>query len=130
MKIRLLKDEDIPVLEELNKINHPNDSFPNFDKFEVIYVITTNSNEIITAGGIELIVEGVCITDKKFSEHVRGRALRELLSLLLQDCSRIDQAYLHVFLNSHDEVWERALQGNGFKLLKGAFYIGVNDGYI
>jgi len=130
VKIRLLKDEDIPVLEELNKINHPNDSFPNFDKFEVIYVITTNSNEIITAGGIELIVEGVCITDKKFSEHVRGRALRELLSLLLQDCSRIDQAYLHVFLNSHDEVWERALQGNGFKLLKGAFYIGVNDGYI
>lgn len=128
MKIRLLKDEDIPILKELNRINYPDEGFPNFDKFEVAYVITTNSDEIITAGGIELIAEGVCITNKKFSGHVRGRALRELLSILLQDCSRIDQDYLHVFSNSHDEIWERALQGDGFKSLGSSFYIGVNDG--
>lgn len=128
MKIRLLKDEDIPVLKELNRINYPDEGFPNFDKFEVVYVITTNSDEIITVGGIELIAEGVCITNKKFSEHVRGRALRELLSLLLQDCSKLDQNFLHVFSASHDETWERALQSDGFKSLGSSYYIGVNNG--
>ena len=128
MKTRLLKPDDISSLREINSRCYPDEGFPNFDKFEVVYVITTNSDEIITAGGIELISEGVCITNKKFSEHVRGRALRELLSLLLQDCSRLDQDYLHVFSASHDEIWERTLQGDGFKSLGSSFYIGVNNG--
>lgn len=129
MKIRTLHWEDETHLRELNAHYYPDDVFPNFEKnFASTIAVIDDNDRIITAGGVELIAEGVCITDKSFSEHVRGKALRILLQSMLLTCGRIHQDYLHIFSNSHDEIWERALQSNRFKSLGSSFYIGVNDG--
>ncbi len=126
MKIRALRGMDEIHLRELNARYYPDDRFPGFRKnFASALAIVDNNDKIITAGGVELIAEGVCITDKEFSEHVRGKALRMLLQSMRLTCGRINQSDLHVFSNNHDEIWERALLGDGFKPLEGAFYIEV-----
>ena len=126
MKIRALSWEDEKHLRELNARYYPDERFPNFEKnFASVLAIVDKDNHIITAGGVELIAEGVCITDKEFSGHVRGKALRMLLQSMRLTCGRINQSDLHVFSSNRDEIWKRALLGNGFKPLEGAFYIEV-----
>ncbi len=126
MKIRTLHWDDETHLRELNARYYPDDAFPGFEKnFSSALCIVDDEDRIITAGGVELIAEGVCITDKGFSEHIRGKALRMLLQSMLLTCGRINQDHLHIFSNSYDITWERALQGNRFKSCGRAFYIGV-----
>ncbi len=126
MKIRSLKSGDIEILRALNDQYYPNDAFPDFGKIKPVVVITDDHDRIITAGGVELIAEGVSITDKSFSVHVRGTALRELLQAMLLTCGRIHQDHLHVFVtDDHDDTWVRALKGDGFKKGNRVFFIGV-----
>jgi len=130
MKIRTLSWSDETHLRELNARYYPDDAFPNFEKnFASTIAIVDDDDHIITAGGVEVIAEGVCITDQKFSEHVKGKALRMLLGSMLLTCGRIHQNYLLVSINGGNTTWERALQGDGFKLLNSkVLYKKVNHG--
>lgn len=130
MITRTLTGTDVPILHRINDRCHPNDSFPSFKNFyPPIIVITDDKNRIITAGGVEKIAEAVTITDNEFSSHVRTTALQELLRGMLLTCGRIDQDYLHAFIDDHDETWIRTVQKVGFKSMnKETFYIEVNHG--
>lgn len=103
----------------MNCVYYPNDSFPDLGKLRSISVITDDNGEIITAGGVELIAEGISITNKDFSAHTRSKALLELLHKMTDTCKKLDQKFLHVFVTDGDQVYVRALQTVGFKISPG-----------
>lgn len=115
MKIRELLPSDISTLREINSRCHPKDAFPELDNLVgASLVITDNKDKIISFGGVELIAEGVTITDNEFSEYARTTALQILLQSMLVTCSRFEKSHLHTFIQD-DIPWIKALYAVGFK---------------
>ena len=113
MKIRSLQFGDIEQLKRINA--QSSDSFPDFgSNFHNILVAVDDKGNIISAGGVELIAEGVLITDKTLPQYTRGPALVEMLSRMESTCRGLNQKFLLAFVEK-DETWKRALQLYGFK---------------
>jgi len=113
MRIRKLEAGDIEKLKRINA--QYGDDFPDFGgNFHNILVAVDDKNRIISAGGVELIAEGVLITDKTLAEYKRGPALVEMLSRMESTCRDLNQKFLLAFV-TEDETWKRALELYGFK---------------
>lgn len=111
-----MQPSDIDELRKIHEKHYSSEfSFSDFASgFIAAFVVEdSESNTIITAGGIRAIVECVAITDKDIS--VRDR--REALYKLLQACAfhTTSKGYngLHAFIQNDD--WLRQLKKVGFK---------------
>ena len=127
MKLRPLHQDDESLLRDLNAEYYPNDAYPDFKRhLSPVLAVVDDEDKIITAGGVELIAEGVSITDKSRSPHTRGKALRMLMQSMLLTCGRVNQNFLQISVTDEDWTWMRALEGDGFKPTGGRqFYIEV-----
>jgi len=126
MIIRQMNDDDIKKLKETyKKFYSKHFEFPDFSKFFGSYVvIDTNSNEIITAGGVRPIAESVLITDKSKSNFKRVKALYEMLEYQKHICKENNLDQLHAFVGN--SKWKKHLINIGFKNCKGdALYLDV-----
>lgn len=120
MKIRSLKAGDIDILRSIHKKHYPDDGFADFGKLHSVLVVTTDDGEIISAGGIELMAEGIIVTDKDAPPLLRGKALQDILHSMMFTCSRLDKDILHAYVVGHEDItWLRALESYGFNRLKG-----------
>jgi hypothetical protein len=115
MKVRALRMGDIEKLCEIHSKVGGQDDFPDITRLRSMVVITEDNGNIITAGGIELIAEGVCITDTHLSPIVRGPALIELLRRLTETTRDLRKDVLHSFITPSETAWIRALQNHGFE---------------
>ena len=122
MILRSIRYSDIIQLEVIHKKYYPNDVMPDWSKLENILVAVTDNGEVISAGGVELIAEGVLLTNYDCSSIARGKALLQHLVNMKMTCSNLNQDYLHVFENGHDEVWIKALRAYDFKPAGNAFF--------
>ena len=126
MNLRSLQHSDMFKLEVMHKKYYPNDAMPDWGKLQSILVAEAENGEIISAGGVELIAEGVLLTNYDIPAIARGKALLQHMINMKMTCSRLDQDYLHVFENGHDEVWIKALEAYDFKPAGNAFFKKVS----
>ena len=110
-----MKHADIEELKKIHEKYYPHDAFPNFDRLWDTLVITGQDGEIINAGGVELIAEGVLITNYDRSVIERGKALLRQFAHMQLTCGKLKQQHLHVFENADNETWLRALKAYGFE---------------
>ena len=123
MKIRKFERKDMEAINAINEEFYPLDRCPDFNRLYDPMVITGEDGSIISAGGVELIAEGVLVTNKNYSEFKRGRALEIQLATMSTTCLRIGQDDLHAFVSDDlDETWIRALKLYGFELAGTALF--------
>lgn len=120
MRNRHLKPDDIPLLEEIHR--DPNNAFPDFNRIEEARVIEAEDGTIISAGGVELIAEGVLVVNPDCTSVQRGKALLHHLASMAAFCRMQNLPYLHAFENGDDSTWVRALEQYGFRTDGKAFY--------
>ena len=126
MILRSIKHGDIQELKKIHRKYYPNDVMPVWEKLNSIIVCEAENGTIISAGGVELIAEGVLLTNYDCSPVARGKALLQHLINMKLTCSRLHQDYLHVFENGHDEIWIKALKAYDFKPAGNAFFKKVS----
>jgi len=119
MTIRGLEVNDLEKIKVIHeKFYQEEFEFPNFyDKFLCAFIITDNSNNIISAGGVRTIAESVIITDKEYPITERREALLQVLDASGFLAARYNYSQLHAFVQ--DEDWERHLKKHGFQDCKG-----------
>jgi len=121
--IREIRATDLEELKRIHEKFYPNDNFPDFTKLNSVVVDTDDTTgKIILCGGIELVTEGVLLSNKDASELSRGRALIRVLNHMMLTCGRLGQSDLLAFVNDSDETWMRALKLYGFKPAGDVFY--------
>lgn len=128
MVIRKLNSDDITELKKTyNKFYSKHFEFPDFSKFFGSYVITDivgNKEEIITAGGVRPIAEGIIITNKSKSTFTRTKALLKILEINKRLCKENNLDQLHAFVSG--STWKNRMSDVGFKPCKGdALYIDI-----
>lgn len=112
MIYRAVTIDDLPLLKELHERFYPEWEFPDFTQLLNGFIICDDNNEIILAGGVELIAESVLVTNKKQSRIKIGRALIEAQNISIYTCNRFGIRELLAFVN--DENYERHLIKHGF----------------
>src|ERR1043165_2401826 len=99
MNIRSLSEDDDFILRKIHqKFYRDEFNFPDLKKFIFKYVITDNNDQIITAGGIKILAEGILLTDKARSPRERLEALYEAMDLNRAFCQNANIEQLHVFI--------------------------------
>jgi len=122
MILRRIESGDINKLKLIHNKYYPNDVLPDWNKLKSILIAQAENGDIISAGGVELIAEGVLVTNYDTSPVARGKALLQHLLNMRMTCQELDQDYLHIFENSDDEVWIKALRAYKFKSAGNAFF--------
>jgi hypothetical protein len=122
MQIRPYSPNDLNELKLILEKYYPKDNLPDFNNLLKPQVVTDDDNTIVSAGGIELIPEGVLITNKDKSELMRGRALKLQLSIMSATCHQFGYSDLHAFVSDDDPIWIRALKLYDFQSAGTAFF--------
>lgn len=125
MIIRNIEENDHVDIEKIHKQYQQEFELPNFnDKFLSTIIVSTDNHEIITVGGVRIILESVIMTDRTFSVRDRREALYHMLQASLFTCGRLNYHELHAFIQ--DETWMKHLLKVGFRPTKGkALVIGL-----
>lgn len=115
--MRSLRSGDIDALKRIHKEFYPDDVFPNIASLSSLVVITEDGDDgdIIVAGGIDLVCEGVSISNLRQSPLQRGKALKHLLRHMAFTCHKLDRDILHAFVSGDNPTWIKALQQHGFE---------------
>lgn len=119
LKIRPLSTNDIEKIREIHSKYYQDEfEFPDFfNNFLCAFAVTTDTDSIISVGGVRSIAESLVITDKDYNVKTRRAALFRVL-----DASEFiarDAKYneLHAFVQ--DEDWYNHLRKIGFLPTKG-----------
>lgn len=120
MIIRTFDKSDVDELKVIHE-RYYQDKFPFpdfFNHFVGRFSVVDDTDRIISAGGVRLLLESVIITDKAYSLKQRRNALLMILqaSLFCMGRNKFDQ--LHAFIQD-DEVWVKALKHYGFQDING-----------
>ena len=126
MTNRHLTPDDIPRLKEIHQ--DPDNAFPDFSVIQEARVIEANDGTIISAGGVELIAEGVLVVNPDCTPVQRGKALIHHLASMTAYCRMQNLPFLHAFENGDNKVWIRALENYGFRTDGRAYYKDVTNG--
>jgi len=127
MKVRIIKESDLPLLREIWKKHFQNEfDFPKFLDFNLQYIIENDEQEIITAGGIKLIAEAILVTDKDKGIFTRYRALRLAHDMNKYFCQETGHNQVHTFIQ--DPVYKELLtKHHGFTFTRGEALVCWTD---
>lgn len=119
MNIRSLQTNDINELKRIHELYFREEfEFPDFlNGYYCVFVVTDDSNSIITAGGVRPIAESVIITNQDYSVRKRMDALNKLLDASRFTCNQSGYNQLHAFIQN--KTWLTQLYDKGFRPTKG-----------
>lgn len=115
MNIRQINPSDVNKIRKIyNEYFNEEFEFPDFlSGYLSSFVVTSDEDKIIIAGGVRTIAESVIITDKSCPITPRREALQEILTVSAFTASFHEYKQLHAFIQ--DENWLRHLKRVGFK---------------
>lgn len=123
MIIRAMSEKDFEEINEIHEKFYAREfTLPDLTKFLGAFVVTNDSNEIITAGGIRPIIESVIVTNKDISIEERRLALYQMLHAQMFTCARIGFTELHASI-VNDKKWKQHLIKSGFRPIKGEMLV-------
>lgn len=129
MKIRPIEENDIEQIKSLHDKHFGKDfSFPDFTrKFLSNFIIETEDNEMIIAGGVQPIAETIIVTNKEeHSMTTIGRALVKAQEISLMTCEQFGIDWLHAFVKN--EGYAKHLVRHGFNPRCQALSMKVRNG--
>lgn len=119
MNIRGMKQEDIPVIQQIYEEQYKEEfEMPDFvTHFIAGFVAHDDENQIISAGGIRTLAECITITDRRQSHRQQREALYNILAASRYICEKCEYNSLHAFVDPGN--WENILKKVGFVPIKG-----------
>ncbi len=112
MKIRALVPSDLFELQKLHERYYSEFDFPRFGNMLNAFVITDSKEEIIIAGGVELVGEAVLVTNKEKSRIKIGKALVEAQRCSMFTCRVKGIKDMYAFVK--DDEYASHLKQHGF----------------
>ena len=129
MIIRSMHNEDIPILEALNKKYYPEFESPAFtDKdYFTRFVIEDSDRQLVMGGGLRYLAETILVTDKSRNVHTLGASLLQALEHAKRTCQMRHIELLHAFVKN--EGYQKHLIEHGFQVREGTpLYLWVPNG--
>lgn len=125
MNVRGMKREDIEKVRELHNKHFSKFEFPDFfDKFYGAFIIEDEKDEIVIAGGVQMLGEAVLVTDKDKNITKIYRALIEAQKAVLYLGNRFGLEEIVAFVKD-DDTYARHLVKHGFYPRSSALAIKV-----
>jgi hypothetical protein len=113
MNVRGMKREDVDKARKLHHKHYPDLEFPDFfNNFYGAFIIEDN-DEMLIAGGVQMIGEAVLVTDKDKDSTKIGRALIEAQKAVLYLGNRFGLEEIVAFIKDND-AYARHLVRHGF----------------
>jgi citrate lyase synthetase len=119
MIIRVPYHSDRPEIDRIYREFFNKNEYPDFyDRkiFSCPFIVATNRDEIVVAGGVKTIAEAVVISDQSLPIKTRLDALLQALGSVINIVKEMKRNQVHVFVNN-DEKYVKVLQEYGFKLI-------------
>lgn len=119
MIIRVPYHSDRPEIDRIYKEYFSQNEYPDlYDRkiFTCPFVVATNTDRIIVAGGVKTIAEAVVVSDRGLPIKTRLDALLQSLGSIINIVREMKRNQIHVFVNN-DEKYVKVLQEYGFKLI-------------
>jgi hypothetical protein len=127
LKTRTVSKDDIPFLRELHEKYYSEFEMIDFTKLLNGFVIETEKDEFVMAGGVKPLAETLLMTDKEMPMTTIGRALVEAQMISMYTCDRFQIEDLIAFVN--DENYAKHLIKHGFQRRNNiSLFMRVNNG--
>lgn len=113
--IRSILPNDLDQLKRIHEKFYSNEfAFPDFlNKYLCAFSVVDDNDNIISTGGVRLILESVIITDQDLSPRKRMKALYEILTASQFVAQNNGFHTLNAFVDN--EIWRKHLMKIGFK---------------
>lgn len=117
LKIRSVNKNDIPFLRGIHEKYYSELEMIDFTKLLNGFVIETENDEFIMAGGVKPLAETLLLTDKEIPLTTIGRALIEAQRISMFTCANFQIEDLVAFV--FDENYAKHLIKHGFQKREG-----------
>lgn len=115
LKTRAVTPKDLGKIKELHQKFYSELQFPEFMKdFLCGFIIEDENDEIVIAGGVERIAEGILFTNKDKSNVKIGRALVLAQDISVYVCQQFEIRELHAFIDHSNEAYIKHFLKHGF----------------
>jgi len=112
LKTRSVNKKDIPFLRALHEKYYSEFEMIDFTKLLNGFIIETEKDEFVMAGGVKPLAETLLITDKEMPLTTIGRALIEAQMISMYTCNAFKIEDLVAYVN--DENYAKHLMKHGF----------------
>lgn len=113
LKTRDVTSKDLIKIKELHDKYYSEFEFPDFSHIWRGFVIEDESDEIVMAGGVEIMGEALLVSNKSKSRIKLGKALVVAQGACAYTCNRLRIRNLHAFVNNSE--YARHLVKHGFQ---------------
>lgn len=113
LKTRDVTTMDLYEIKELHNKYYSEFEPPDFNHIWRGFVIEDESNEIVMAGGVEIMGEALLVSNKEKSRIKLGKALVVAQGACAYTCNRLKIRSLHAFVNNPE--YAKHLVKHGFQ---------------
>lgn len=113
LRTRTVSQSDIAFLRALHEKYYSEFEMIDFTKLLNGFVIETDKDEFVMAGGVKPLAETLLITDKEMPMTTIGRALIEAQMVSMYTCNKFKIEDLVAYVN--DENYAKHLMKHGFQ---------------
>jgi hypothetical protein len=100
LKTRNVTPNDLNRIKELHELYYSEFEPPDFNHIWRGFVIEDESNDIVMAGGVEIMGEALLVSNKEKSRIKLGKALVVAQGACAYTCNRLKIRSLHAFVNN------------------------------
>ncbi len=128
LKTRPVTINDLTEIKRLHDAYYSELDFPEFSRLLNSFLVEDENGDIVTAGGIEPMAEGLLVSNKSMNRIKLGKALVIAQGAFLVTCERFGFKWLHAFTKNPDFV--RHLLQHGFETRNGdqVLRMGIQNG--
>jgi hypothetical protein len=112
LRTRPVMPRDIDKIRKVHERWYPDLEMPDFDDMFSAFIIEDENNEMIMAGGVQMLAEALLVTDKNKSRIKIGKALVVAQGACLHTCQEFGIKELLALVDNED--YARHLIRHGF----------------